>query len=46
MPFEFLKTDSQLLETGLQTPHPILFTNQFLEAISKKKPVFIKPQWN
>jgi hypothetical protein len=36
MSFEFLKNDSQLLKTGIQTPHPV-FRNQFLEAIDKNQ---------
>jgi hypothetical protein len=39
----FLKTDSHLLETGLQTPPPNFFRKQFLESITKN-PIFIKTQ--
>jgi hypothetical protein len=37
MSFEFLKTDSQLLKTGLLTSLPNFFKNQFLETISKNQ---------
>jgi hypothetical protein len=37
MPFKFLKTDSRLLETGIQTPHPVFYRNQFLEVIPKNQ---------
>jgi hypothetical protein len=43
--FEFLKTNSQLLEISLQTLLPSFFRNQFLETIAKtsfykKKPIY------
>jgi hypothetical protein len=37
MSFEFLKTGSQLLEIGLQTPRPSFLRNQFLETIAKNQ---------
>jgi hypothetical protein len=37
MSFEFLKTDYQLLETGLQTPPLSFFRNRFLEVIGRKQ---------
>jgi hypothetical protein len=37
MLFEFLKAGNHNLETGIQTPHPVFFRNQYLEAIARNK---------
>jgi hypothetical protein len=37
MSFEFVKTDSQLLESGLQTPPHSFFRNLFLETIGRNQ---------
>jgi hypothetical protein len=43
MSFEFLKTNSQLLEIGLQTLSSNFFRNQFLKTTTKNI-FFIKTQ--
>jgi hypothetical protein len=37
MPFQFIKTNSQILETGLQILTPSFFSSQFLEAIARNQ---------
>jgi hypothetical protein len=42
MLFEFLKAENHNLEIGIQTPHPVFFRNQYLEAIARNKFFYIK----